>query len=146
MRRSLSAIFRDKVVHLMDGNIPAVVALYRFPAAVYYRDGICVFQTSHQLLRQLRRYRKALLADGITRIESRVVALSIPLGPRRSVWVENRYFAGQTPVGRATIRYFLEVAATGPTISLVDYAQEPHAWADALLEPVSARVVRRCGM
>ena len=92
--------------------------------ATYVHDGLLVFGSPATLVEALEEYRNVALANGIVRIEPRIIAEGIPVNRRTDLWIEWDHLDKdgnclRTNQGRFVLRQPLGSVAS--LIEMVDY-------------------------
>ncbi|WP_223423748.1 hypothetical protein [Tateyamaria pelophila] len=97
---------------------------FSFPMATYVHDGLLVFGAPATLVEALEEYRNMALANGVARLEPRIIAEGIPLNRRTDTWVEWDHLDKDGVCLRTNqVRFVVRrpLGGADPLIEMVDY-------------------------
>lgn len=127
MSASMNTFFSGMAEYFSAGNFDAIAGHFAFPTAIYFEDKITVFETPQELVETYRNYKATLEKSGYSCTTCKVVAQSLTMSERKSVWVDWSHHGADTQlVGQNFLRFFLSQEKGAPvTIMLAEYLELP---------------------
>lgn len=114
------------VDHLASGNLPAISAMYQYPAAVYFGEHVLVLKNEEELLQALGLYRTILSKHGLSFVLTNILQHPDLESDRFIVEVANRYIDNRNwEFGSSRIRYFVQRELGCAKIRMVEYLDWP---------------------
>ncbi len=106
------------------GCYDALVAQYQFPLTVYMLGQPRGLANRQEALAFFQSFHAALNASGLTDLSARVVAIDLPIAPRRRTWTEwTASGPGRAPAQVATTVCYARMGGTGMVTEMLEFTR-----------------------